>query len=244
MIEYELINGDCLEEMRKMESHSVDVIFTSPPYNDSGHTENDKKNHRHFKYEKAENVEDWFKWQCDCIDEMLRICKRQVLYNVQPILNNKADVYRLIGHYADKIDNILVWYKPNAQPQHYPHRIANFYEIVLILKGKDFDKLYINSNGYKNVIVKNINANHNYSKKHRALMSESFCDEIIKEFTLPDDVILDPFCGLATTGLSCIRMNRKKFIGIEIHEPYFKIAKERMNNANSQLNIFDFIEED
>ena len=135
MIDYKLILGDCLEEMRKMPDKSVDVVFTSPPYNDSGQTEKDKQLRRHFKYEVAEKRDDWFEWQIQCIDEMLRVAKRAVLYNVQTILNNKADVYKLIGHYANKIDNILVWYKPNAQPQHYPNRIGNYYEFVIVLRG-------------------------------------------------------------------------------------------------------------
>ena len=242
MIKYNLIHGDCLEEMKKFPDKAVDVIITSPPYNDSGSSESDKANKRHFKYEIAENREDWFEWQCEVIDEMLRITKRHILYNVQAILNNKADVYRLIGKYADKIDNILIWYKPNAQPQHYPHRIANFYEMVIILKGQAFDKLYINSNGYTNVITQNINSNHNYSDKHRALMSESFCDELVREFVKDGETVLDPFMGLATTGISCIK-HQRDFIGIEIHKPYFDIAAERMKDENAQMNIFDYLEE-
>ena len=237
MINYKLIHGDCLEEMRKMKSGGVDVVFTSPPYNDSGNTENDKVNKRHYKYEIAENREDWFEWQVEVINECLRVAKRQVMYNIQPILNNKADVYRLIGYFADKIDNILIWYKPNAQPQHFPHRIGNFYEMVIIFKGKEFDKLYINSNGYKNVIVKNINGNHDYSDKHRALMSQSFSNEIIREFTKDGETVLDCFMGLATTGISCVEYNRD-FIGIEIHEPYFKIAQKRMEDEVAQFRMF------
>lgn len=239
MIDYQLIHGDCLKEMRKIKSGGASVVFTSPPYNDSGYTQADIENKRHVKYEYVELRDDWFEWQCECIDEMLRIAKRQVLYNIQPILSNKKDVYRLIGKYADKIDNILIWYKPNAQPQHYEHRIANFYEMVLVLKGAEFDKLYINSNGYKNVIVQNINANHTWSEKHRALMSENFCDEIIREFTQDGDTVLDPFMGLATTGLSCAKYGRD-FIGIEIYEPYFKIAQQRMEQETAQMKLADF----
>lgn len=235
---YSLILGDCLTEMKKMPDRYVDVIFTSPPYNDSGVSESDKANRRHFKYENAEYREDWFEWQCECIDEMLRITKRHVLYNVQPILSNKTDVYKLIGKYADKIDNILIWYKPNAQPQHYPHRIANFYEMVLILKGKNFDKLWITSDGYTNVIKQNINPNHDFSDKHGAVMSQLFSDEIIYQFSKEGETVLDPFCGLATTGVSCSKYGRD-FIGIEIYEPYYEIAKQRMEKATSQISIFD-----
>lgn len=233
---YKLILGDCLEKMKQMPDNSVDVVFTSPPYNDSGRTERDKELKRHFKYENSEIREDWYEWQCECIDEMLRIAKRQVMYNIQPILSNKADVYRLIGHYADKIDQILIWYKPNSQPQHYPHRIANYYEMVLILRGGYFDKLYINSNGYTNVIIQNINSNHEYSHTHRALMSEPFCDEIIREFTQEGDTVLDPFMGLATTGVSCYKYNRD-FVGIEIYKPYYDIAKQRLDDEMAQIRM-------
>lgn len=240
MIQYNMILGDCLEKMRDMPDGFVDVVFTSPPYNDSGVSESDRVNKRHFKYEVAEGREDWLDWQTECINEMLRVAKRQVLYNIQPILSNKKDVYALIGRFADKIDNILIWYKPNAQPQHYPHRIANFYEMVIILKGKTFNKLYVNSNGYKNVIVKNINSNHAFSDKHRALMSEDFCQEIVSNFTLETDTVLDPFMGLATTGITCAKLGRN-FVGIEIYEPYFEIAKERMHDETAQINIFDYL---
>ena len=241
-MQYKCILGDCLEEMRKMHSNSVDVVFTSPPYNDRGRTDRDMETRRHFKYEYIESRDDWYEWQCECIDEMLRVAKRQVMYNIQPILSNKADVWRLIGHYADVIDQILIWYKPNAQPQPYPHRIGAAYEMVLILRGDEFDKLWCNSTSYKNVIVKNINANHEWSDKHRALMSEPFADELIKEFTQDGDVVLDPFMGLATTGLSCRKFNRD-FIGIEIYKPYYEIANERLKRAVAQVSLFDPVEE-
>ena len=234
MIDYTLIHGDCLEEMRKMPDKCVDVVFTSPPYNDSGSTEKDKEKRRHFKYEIAENRDDWYEWQIECIDEMLRLAKREVLYNIQTILNNKSDVYRLIGHYADKIDQIIIWYKPNAQPQHYPNRIGNYYEMVIIFKAKEFDKLYVNTTGYANVIVKNINADRTYSDIHGAVMSEPFCTEIIREFTKPHEKILDPFMGLATTGVVCNKLQRD-FVGIEIHKPYFDLASERMKMPHRKL---------
>ena len=106
-------------------------------------------------------------------------------------------------------------------------------------KGKDFDKLYVNSDGYTNVIVKNINSNKAYSDKHRALMSESFCSEIIREFTLPTDTVLDPFMGLATTGIYCHK-HKRKFVGIEIYKPYFDMARERMADETAQITIDDW----
>ena len=48
---------------------------------------------------------------------------------------------------------------------------------------------------------------------------------------LPDaQTILDPFMGSGTTGVACAKLGRK-FIGVEIHEPYFRIAVRRITDA-------------
>ncbi len=50
----------------------------------------------------------------------------------------------------------------------------------------------------------------------------------------PDGVVLDPFCGAATTGLACVK-NGRKFIGIELNPKYIEIAKTRMQRHYSLL---------
>jgi site-specific DNA-methyltransferase (adenine-specific)/modification methylase len=50
-------------------------------------------------------------------------------------------------------------------------------------------------------------------------------------------VILDPFMGSGTTGVACARL-RRRFIGIEIHEPYFDIACRRIERAYQQPDLF------
>jgi DNA modification methylase len=55
---------------------------------------------------------------------------------------------------------------------------------------------------------------------------------------VPDaETILDPFMGSGTTGVACANLGRK-FVGIEIHEPYFDIACERIENAQRQERLF------
>lgn len=49
--------------------------------------------------------------------------------------------------------------------------------------------------------------------------------------------ILDPFMGSGTTGVACARLGRK-FIGIEIHEPYFDIACRRIEEAQRHKDLF------
>lgn len=46
----------------------------------------------------------------------------------------------------------------------------------------------------------------------------------------PNAVVVDPFMGSGTTGVACANLGRK-FIGVEIHEPYFRIACRRIHDA-------------
>lgn len=49
--------------------------------------------------------------------------------------------------------------------------------------------------------------------------------------------VLDPFMGSGTMGVACVKLGRK-FIGIEIEPKYFKIAKQRISEAQAQLPLF------
>ena len=54
--------------------------------------------------------------------------------------------------------------------------------------------------------------------------------EVMKNIVgiLPEDsIIVDPFMGSGTTGLACKELGRN-FIGIELNEEYFNIAKDRL----------------
>lgn len=62
-------------------------------------------------------------------------------------------------------------------------------------------------------------------------------DWLMRWHTEPDDLVLDPFMGSATTGYAAVRAGRK-FIGIEIERRYFDIACERIDQAQRQGRMF------
>ena len=61
-------------------------------------------------------------------------------------------------------------------------------------------------------------------------MNKKFCDEVIKEFTAPNDIVLDPFLGVATTAVCCVEQGRH-YIGYELNETYFNEACKRLDEC-------------
>lgn len=63
---------------------------------------------------------------------------------------------------------------------------------------------------------------------------------LINKFAKPGDIILDTHVGSASSLIACHNTNHK-YVGFEIDETYYKLAKERLDAETSQMNIFDFI---
>lgn len=93
--------------MRSMTEKSVDVTFTSPPYN---RKRNDKYDH----YDDV--LEDYFGMLVSFTEEALRLTKRHVIVNLQKNYYNKADVMKYLGRYADSIVDVIIWEKSNPLP--------------------------------------------------------------------------------------------------------------------------------
>ena len=60
---------------------------------------------------------------------------------------------------------------------------------------------------------------------------------LIKTYTNPGELVLDNCMGSGTTGVACQHLNRN-FIGIELDETYFNIAKNRIENAHEEKELF------
>ena len=75
-------------------------------------------------------------------------------------------------------------------------------------------------------------------KEHPAVFPEQLANDHILSWSNEGDIILDPFMGSGTTGKMAV-LNNRKFIGIEIDDTYFEIAKERINKAveNTKSNL-------
>lgn len=62
------------------------------------------------------------------------------------------------------------------------------------------------------------------------------CEYLIKTYTNEGETVLDNCMGSGTTGVACVNTNRS-FIGIELDENYFEIAKQRIGERNAQISM-------
>lgn len=72
---------------------------------------------------------------------------------------------------------------------------------------------------------------------HPCSRAQEHFDFLVRWWSEPGEIVLDPFMGSGTTAVAAVKLGRK-FQGIEIHEPYFDIACRRIEEALRQKDLF------
>lgn len=105
-----------------------------------------------------------------------------------------------------------------GSPTVWPRNVNNFWKPVLwLVKGRYDGEM-------QSDLVRSAAAEKRF---HEWQQSESGMAELVERFTLPGELILDPFCGSGTTGVVVVRMHRR-FIGIDADEAALRVARERL----------------
>ena len=239
-----LMQGDCLERMKEIESGSVDMILTSPPYNMNLRIRNGKYCSRQIvkeistKYESFDDnlsIGDYFEFNKKVLTECLRVSDL-VFYNVQFLTGNKPALFKLMGEFHDKIKELIIWDKVNAQPAIGKNVMNSQFEVLIVLQNskpesRAFSRGQFDRGTLSNVW--NIKRGKKVHKSHGAVFPIELAEKVIKNFCSPVAemaTVLDPFMGTGTTGVACKNLDRN-FIGIEMDEGYFKIAEDRIDAA-------------
>ena len=209
-----LILGDSSAVIKTFADEQFDTVFTSPPYNRK----------RNDKYKDFTDIsDDYFNFLVESIEQCLRVCKGNVFYNLQKNFYNKVEIYKIFGHFAERIIETIVWHKSNPMPN--PH-VINSYEYILVLSNKN-KSLKANKTYTKNHFSTAVYSENPYKKQHRAVMNPKAVEYILKSFCKPNESVLDPFMGTGTTGVVCKQFGMT-FTGIELVEEYYNLSKQRL----------------
>ena len=234
-----LMQGDCLERMKEIESGSVDMILTSPPYNMNLRIRNGKYCSRQIvkeistKYENFSDnlpMDEYFRFNKNVLNECLRVSDL-VFYNVQFLTGNKPALFKLIGEFSHKIKEFLIWDKVNAQPAIGKNILNSQFEVLLVLQNSKPESRSFSTAQFGRGALSNhwsIKRGKKPVKSHGAVFPLELADKVIANFSHDGATVLDPFMGTGTSGVAAKNLNRN-FIGIELDEKYFDIAKARIN---------------
>ena len=241
----ELYNDDCLKIMKNFKSNEIQQIFSDPPYNLSGNGFQTCKSGKMTKCDKGEwdKIEDIHKFNRKWMKECIRVLKNDGTMWISGTLHNHPSIGMLLKEFKMWTINDIVWYKPNASPLLQTNRFAPSTELIwLASKSKkyyfDYETAKKMNNGKQMRNLWTLIAT-KHKTTHPAEKPEELLKRIILIGSKENDTILDPFMGSGTTGVMAKKFNRK-FIGIEMDEKYFEIAKKRIEgtSTNSTINVF------
>lgn len=125
-----------------------------------------------------------------------------------------------------------IWVKPDAQPQLSGDRPGMGYESMVFAHAPG--KSRWNCGGKVGVYVHN--KNEADAKQHPTQKPLALMEALVRDFTDPGDLVLDPFAGSGTTGVACKRLGRR-FVGWERDPKFHAAAVKRLDAAREQMTI-------
>ncbi|MDR2684609.1 MAG: site-specific DNA-methyltransferase [Prevotellaceae bacterium] len=253
-----IYNIDCLAGMKELPSECIDLVVTSPPYDDL-------RDYNGYCFD-FENI----------AKELFRIMKKGgvVVWVVGDKIKNgdrtltsfkQCLYFQKIGF---NVHDVMIYQKKNT-PFMRSNAYTNCYEFMFVfskekvytfnpLKTKTarcgFEKLVANkkSDGINNKVVGELkeektltniwsyavglggSTNDKIAFQHTAIFPEKLAQDHILSWTNEYDLVFDPFMGSGTTA-KMARLNNRNFLGMEISPEYTELAKQRLNLLAQQL---------
>lgn len=246
MSEIKLYHGDCLKVMDELieQGVKVDAVITDPPYGTT---------RQNWDKEIPADMM-WFR-----INNLSKETTPAIIFSQSPFdkLLGCSNIDNLRYEWIWEKDsgtgflnanrcplknheNILVFYK--KQPTYNPQKRKGF-SSYSCRQGKTKSTSYDAEHMKKEIITENdgtrfpvsiIKFQRDKNRLHPTQKPVSLMEYLVKTYTDEGDTVLDFTMGSGTTGVACKNLNRN-FIGIELDDKYFEIAKNRIEQAVNLL---------
>lgn len=212
-----LINSDCIKVMKSMLSESVVFTLTDIPYNAVNRSSNGLRN---LDKEEADIIT--FDLN-EFLEEVYRITSNSIV-----IFCGKEQFSNIYEYFASKKGTVrpIIWEKSNPSPMNGQHIYLSGVEFAVWFK-KSGAKTF---NAHcKNTVFKYPNGR---SKLHPTEKNHELLKQLILDNSNEDDLVFDPCMGSGSHLLVAKNLNRK-YLGVELSEKYFNIAKKRIEENES-----------
>ncbi|RAX55158.1 hypothetical protein CCY99_00210 [Helicobacter sp. 16-1353] len=255
--------GDSKDTLKSIFDSSIDLILTSPPYDNL-------RDYKGFDFSFEEIAKELFR-VLKMGGVMVWIVGDSTIDGSESLNSFKQALY--FKELGFKIHDTMIYQKNNfSNPS--KTRYHQIFEYMFILsKGrpKTFNPLMDRKNVYAGYTTLGENTTRkrdgNFTKQKKRVIEEfgmryniwkgntsgqeNMCKSIKHPATFPlwlardhiyswsneNDLVLDPFCGSGTTGVACKELNRN-FIGCDIESSYIELAQERIKNTRVENGLF------
>ncbi len=248
-----LMQGDCLEMMKDIPDRSIDMVMTDPPYGTTA-----------CKWDSIIPLEPMW----EHLRRMIKLDGAIAMTCSQPFTtmligsNLKMFKYCWVWEKSRASDFINCNYRPMKKHEDIP--IFSFggaapgckNRMMYMPQGVTYKQTLKNRSGSLGIGRDRLSQQGEYISKgtgypvsilkianegkttHPTQKPVALMEYLIKTYTNEDDTVLDFAMGSGTTGVACVNLNRN-FIGIELDEKYFKVAKNRIEEqqALEQVDI-------
>ncbi len=248
-----ILVGDCLTELKRIPTGSVDLVFADPPYNlqlsgSLTRPDQSKVDAVDDHWDQFENFEAYDRFTKGWLSECRRVLKPSGALWVIGSYHNIFRVGSILQDLGFWILNDVVWRKTNPMPNFRGRRFTNAHE-TLIWAARDQSTKYTFHYEAMKVFNDDLQMRSDWTlslctgaerlkntegdKLHPTQKPEALLHRVLLSTTNPGDVVLDPFFGTGTTGAAAKQLGRV-FIGIEREEDYAEAALARID-ATSEL---------
>lgn len=239
MSNYRLMQGDCIKLMQSLPNNSIDLIVTDPPYE---HVMGGMKSKRY-------NAGVW-KADSYINMKMSQFKKKEIFQFLDTVIPKMKKVNMFVfcsrlqlAHYFDYLNqhkklkyDLLVWDK-SSKDNKYGMKSSMFYtsdiEYVLRIYESGVHLFKVLTDDKSKSDYKYYMKRQKFAQPkglHESMKPVKLLERYIKASTNENDTVLDCFMGSGSTGVASLELGRK-FIGIELDEEYFNIAKDRIEKV-------------
>lgn len=228
-MENEVLAGDCLELLQRIPDDSIDLIVTDPPYGLGSTTTITRHGGKFGSSTDLDTNFHWdqpveYRWAAECLRVLrpagvfITFYDRERIYEVIQVAKANGGVVRDIG----------AWHKTNPVPQVRKVKWASALELFAILVKGAGRHTFTWEHGYHhNVIVTPI-CNGRERTAHPTQKPLAVILPMIRYWSRPGDLVLDPFAGSGTTAVAAKALDRR-FIAFERDPAYVAIARQRID---------------
>ena len=200
------------------------VLFGNEPFSSDLRTSN-IKNFRHEWYWNKINAGNFVQAKnhpLKIVENIMVFSNNKVIYNPQMIENTEEYTKQLKAKHKNKKESSML---QTVEDKYFVMASGKF------KSGSDEKFAYP-----KNIITMSKFSNE-CNSRHRLHPTQKpvpLLEYLIKTYTNEGDLVLDFTMGSGSTGVACLNTNRR-FIGIELNENYFNIAKKRIEDTDGEL---------